>query len=84
MQTYYHRTQQERKINATTTIMKNVAVYNQKGKEIGRETVSKWQKVEDVVNMIVRDYELSKVWNSKQFSFNQKYKSAAQHVKNCK
>ena len=70
--TYYYKYQKEKKLSTTTTRMANVTVVDAKGKQIGCETVSKWQKVEDVVNMIVRDVELSKVWNSKQFSFNQK------------
>jgi hypothetical protein len=71
MNTYYTKFQKEKKINATTTRLANVTVYNTKWKQIGNATVSKWQDVNDVANMIIRDYEISKVWNSKQFSFNQ-------------
>jgi len=71
MATYYTKYQKQKKLNATTTRLANVTVMNDKGKEIGRETVSKWQKVDDVVAMIVREYEIRKVWNKKKFSFNQ-------------
>ena len=70
MATYYYRFQKEKKINSSTTRLANVTVINEKGKEIGKETVSKWQTVENVVDMIVRDYEISRIWNSKKFSFN--------------
>jgi hypothetical protein len=70
MNTYYTKFQKEKKINDTTTRLANVSVYTITGKKIGCETVSKWQKSDDVANMIIRDYETSKVWNSKQFSFN--------------
>lgn len=71
MATYYYRVQQERKINATTTRMKNVKVFTENGKEIGSYAMSKHEDVNKCVAMLVRDYELRKVWNSKQFSFNQ-------------
>lgn len=70
MTTYFTKYQKEKKINAATTRLANVSVYDIKGKKIGSETVSKWQNSDDVAAMIIRDYELSKVWNSKQFSFN--------------
>jgi hypothetical protein len=63
MTPYYYKFQKEKKIDASTTRMANVKVFNLKDKEIGNATVSKWQKVEDVVGMLVRDYELAKVWS---------------------
>jgi len=71
MSTYYYEFQKEKKLNATTTRMANVKVFNAKGNQIGCETVARWQKPDEVVGMIVRDYELQKIWNSKEFSFNQ-------------
>jgi hypothetical protein len=67
---YYYKYQKEKKLNSNTTRMANVSVWDFNDKLIGNATVSKWQKVEDVVDMLVRDYEVSKVWNSKEFSFN--------------
>lgn len=71
MATYFTIYQQQRKINSNTTRLANVTVYDAKGKKIGCESVSKWQDKNEVANMIIRDFELSKIWNSKQFSFNQ-------------
>jgi len=65
MSTYYYKFQKERKINATTTRLSNVTVMNEKGKEIGNYAMSKWEKVDTVVSMLVREYELSRAWNSK-------------------
>ena len=72
MQTYYTHYQKEKKINATSIRMANVTVFDKNLKQIGNETVSKWQSIDDVAGMIIRDYELRKIWNSKQFSFNKK------------
>lgn len=71
MATYYYKFKKEKKLSSTITQMANVTVINEKGKEIGNATVSKYESVEKVVDMLVRDYELSKVWSSKHFSFNQ-------------
>ena len=71
MNTYYTKFQKEKKLKDKSTRMANVKVFDCKFKQIGNATVSKWQSIDDVANMIIRDYELSKVWNSKEFSFNQ-------------
>lgn len=68
---YIYKFIEKRKINATTTRLAHVLVYTIKGKHIGTEIVWSSQTPEQVVDMIVRDYELSKIWNSKKFSFNQ-------------
>ena len=72
MATYYYKYTKEKKINATTTRMANVTVMDEKGKEIGSYAMSKWENVDKAVAMLIREYEISKVWNSKEFSFNKK------------
>lgn len=69
---YYYKYQKEKKLSLTITRMANVRVFDNKGKEIGHTTVSKWQKVDDVVNMLVREHEISKVWNNPKLSFNKR------------
>lgn len=74
--TYYYKIQKEKKLTPTITRMANVTVYNDKGKEIGMATVSKWEQPEKVVDMLIREHEIRKAWNNPNLSFNQKTKTA--------
>jgi hypothetical protein len=69
---YYYKYQREKKLSPKLTRLASVKVFNYKDKEIGHATLSKWQKVEDVVNMLIREHEISKVWNNPKLSFNKK------------
>lgn len=71
MATYYYKYQKEKKLSPTSTRMANVTLIDEKSKVVGNATVSKWQKVEDIVSMLIREYEISKVWNNPKLSFNQ-------------
>ena len=73
MQKYIYQYQKDKKISPTITRMANVRVMDLKGKEIGMATVSKWQNIEDIVNMLIREYEISKVWNSKNYHLTKKF-----------
>ncbi len=64
--TYHYLFEKKKKLSETVTRMANVTVWDAKGKQIGRETVSHYQQPTDVVDMIVRDHEISKIWNKKQ------------------
>lgn len=66
MSTYHYFFEKNKKLSENVTRMANVTVWDAKGKQIGRETVSSWQKPTDMVDMIVRDHEISKIWNKKQ------------------
>lgn len=68
--TYLYKFFKAKKLDKKTTRMAYVKVYNIKGKEIGDAIVWGGDDPVKVVAMVVRDYELSKIWNSKQFSFN--------------
>jgi len=59
MAKYYYRYQKEKQLKQGVTRMANVTVFDLKDKLIGTATVSKWQKVADVVDMLVREYEIS-------------------------
>ena len=69
---YWYKFFKQKKIDKNTVIMAHVKVWDIKGKEIGCEIVWTGDTPEKVVDMIVRDYEISKIWNSKEFSFNRK------------
>lgn len=62
---FYYKYETEKKIDANTTRMANVQVFDFNDKKIGCETVSKWQDPEQVVGMIIREYQISKAWNKK-------------------
>lgn len=70
MATYYTEYQTEKEITPTITRMANIKVYTDRGKEIGMATVAHYEDKNKVADMLIRDYELNKVWNSKEFSFN--------------
>ncbi len=55
---YTYTYQHENRVDACTTKMANVAVFDCRGKKIGGEPVAKWQTPEGVVRMIVREHEL--------------------------
>ena len=71
MATYYTKYEKEKKLTPTITRMANVTVYNAGLKEIGRATVSFWEKPDNVADMLIKEHEISKTWNNKRLSFNQ-------------
>lgn len=58
----------EKKLDEKTTQMAHVKVYDLKGKLLETATCSKWQEPEDVADMLIREYSLRKVFNSKAFA----------------
>ena len=71
MATYYIKFEKEKKLSSTITRMANVTVFNARYKEINRATVWIGKNSDEVANMLIREYELSKIWNNKKLLINQ-------------
>lgn len=68
MSKYIYKYTKARKINATTRQMHTVTVFTLKDKQIGQHSWSYLERdseaqIQRYVTMLIREYELSKIWN---------------------
>ena len=67
---YIYKFTKEKKLDAKRTRMAQVIVYDLKDKVIGSWAFTylpkhnKEQEIQDKITMLIREYELSKIWNS--------------------
>jgi len=65
--TYRYRYTPEKKLTPTMTRQATITVMDINGKIIGQEHCSKWEKPEDIAQMIIREHQNKKHFNTKEY-----------------